>query len=431
LAGDVEAGGGSWPARLRPALSLPAFAAELRDLLLRAAERGLGPEDLIALGRSRGRAEWVAAGRFFRSYEQVMLLRGSVGTVAPQASAPALDAAELVSAALLVLETDAEVLRRERGRVRHLIVDDAQHLDPQQARLVTHLGAGAAELLLLGDPDQTVFSFRGADPGLLTTGSTPLVRLDTEHRMAPQVRAAVSRLAARLPGLRPHMRAPAHDTPGPVHDTPGGGEVLVQVFGSAAAEASWVADRLRRAHLLDGVAWADMAVVVRSTVRALPVLRRALLAAGVPVAVPRDELPVARNGAVLPLLRLLRCAVDPGALDEETALALLASPLGGADPLALRSLRRELRRLELAAGGDRTSAALLVDVLRDGDDQLAALEEETSAPARRLAGLLSTAARTAGRGGSAEEVLWRVWQASGLAPRWAGLAARGGPAGAQ
>ncbi|WP_431448486.1 UvrD-helicase domain-containing protein, partial [Aeromicrobium sp.] len=42
LAGDVEAGGGSWPARLRPALSLPAFAAELRDLLLRAAERGLG-----------------------------------------------------------------------------------------------------------------------------------------------------------------------------------------------------------------------------------------------------------------------------------------------------------------------------------------------------------------------------------------------------
>ncbi|MGH3905749.1 MAG: ATP-dependent helicase, partial [Pseudonocardiaceae bacterium] len=397
LAGDVEAGGERWPARLRPALSLPAFAAELRDLLLRAAERGLGPEDLIALGRSQRRPEWVAAGRFCRSYEQVMLLRGSVGTVAPQASAPALDAAELVSAALLVLETDAEVLRRERNRVRHLIVDDAQHLDPQQARLVTHLGAGAAELLLLGDPDQTVFSFRGADPGLLTTGSTPLVRLETDHRMAPQIRAAVSRLAARLPGPRPDARAPVQDTPGPVqdtpgpvHDTPGGGEVLVQVFGSAAAEASWVADRLRRAHLLDGVAWADMAVVVRSTARALPVLRRALLAAGVPVAVPRDELPVARHGAVLPLLRLLRCAVDPEVLDEETALALLSSPLGGADPLALRSLRRELRRLELAAGGDRSSAALLVDVLRDGEDQLAALEERTAAPARRLAGLLDT-----------------------------------------
>ncbi|MDQ3826981.1 MAG: AAA family ATPase, partial [Actinomycetota bacterium] len=126
LAGDLQAGG---PPRLRPALGLPAFATQLRDLLMRAAERGLAPEDLIALGRRHGRDEWVAAGRFFRTYEQVMLLRGSVGTAIPQATAPALDAAELVSAALLVLGTDAEGWRRESERVRHLIVDDAQHLD--------------------------------------------------------------------------------------------------------------------------------------------------------------------------------------------------------------------------------------------------------------------------------------------------------------
>ncbi|MGH3797997.1 MAG: ATP-dependent helicase [Pseudonocardiaceae bacterium] len=436
LAGELEAGGRGWPARLRPALGLPAFAAELRDLLLRAAERGLGPEDLIALGRAGERPEWVAAGRFFRSYEQVMLLRGSVGTAAPQASAPALDAAELVSTALLVLDIDAEALRRERHRVRHLIVDDAQHLDPQQARLVTQLGAGAEELLMLGDPDQTVFSFRGADPGLLTTGGTAVVRLATDYRMASQVRAAVSRLAARLPGARPDTPGPRPDTPGARPDAPGGGgEVCVQVFRSAAAEASWVADRFRRAHLLDGVAWSEMAVVVRSTARTLPVLRRALLAAGVPVAVPREELPVARHGAVLPLLGLLRCAVDPQSLDEETAAALLASPLGGADPLALRRLRRELRRLELAAGGERSSAALLVDVLRPGPDHepdpLVAIEDRTAAPARRLAGLLATAARTARDGAGAEEVLWRIWQASGLAQRWAAVAVRGGPAGAQ
>ncbi|MGH4007503.1 MAG: UvrD-helicase domain-containing protein, partial [Pseudonocardiaceae bacterium] len=285
LAGQLESGGQSWPARLRPALGLPAFAAELRELLMRAAERGLGPEDLIALGRTSGREEWIAAGRFFRSYEQVMLLRGSVGTVAPQATAPALDAAELVSAALLILDTDAEVLRRESHRVRHLIVDDAQHLDPLQAALVTRLGAGASELLLLGDPDQSIFSFRGADPGLLTTGGSAVIRLGTDHRMAPAVRAAVCRLGARLPGPRAHLHGPVGEQPG--------GKVVVRVFGSAAAEASWVADQLRRAHLLDGVTWADMAVIVRSTARTLPALRRALLAAGVPVAVPREELPVA------------------------------------------------------------------------------------------------------------------------------------------
>ena len=424
LEGQRAIGGRGWPARLRPALGLPAFATELRDLLMRAAERGLAPEDLIALGRTTGRDEWVAAGRFFRTYEQVMLLRGSVGTAAPQATAPALDAAELVSAALLVLDTDAEVMRREADRVRHLIVDDAQHLDPLQAALVNRLGAGAHELLLFGDPDQTVFSFRGADPGLLTTGNRPAIRLSIDHRMASAVRTAVSRLASRLPGPRGALLGPVRQQ--------AGGQVAVRVFGSAATEASWVANQLRRAHLLDGVPWSDMAVLVRSTARALPVLRRALLAAGVPVAAPREELPVARQGAVLPMLAVLRCAVQPGALDEETAAALLTSPLGGADPLALRRLRRELRRRELAAGDVRTSGALLVDLLRtDREPGIHGLDEHTAAPAARLASLLTATAAAARRGDSAEEVLWQLWQASGFAPRWAAIAARGGTAGAQ
>jgi superfamily I DNA/RNA helicase/RecB family exonuclease len=430
LAGERAAGGRGWPVRLRPALGLPAFAAQLRDLLMRAAERGLAPEDLIALGRTRGREEWVAAGRFFRSYEQVMLLRGSVGTAALQATAPALDAAELVSAALLVLDTDAEVLRRESGRVRLLIIDDAQHLDPLQAALVTRLGASAHELLLLGDPDQTIFSFRGADPGLLTTGGSPVVRLRTDHRMTPAVRVAVSRLASRLPGPRAELHGPAAEQPS--------GDVTVRVFGSAAAEASWVADQLRRAHLLDGLAWSEMAVLVRSPGRVLPVLRRALIGAGVPVAAPCEELPLARQGAVLPMLGVLRCAVHPAALDEETAVALLSSPLGRADPLVLRRLRQQLRRRARDAGGARTSGALLVEVLRPDSESgqgrhrmLDGLDDQTAAPVKRLASLLSAAAAAARRGKGAEEVLWQVWQASGLAQRWAATAARGGPAGVQ
>src|SRR5437588_677423 len=74
LAGDIEAGATHWPVRLRPALELPGFAAELRDLLLRAAEHGLGPEDLLRLGQEHSREEWVAAGFFGRQYEQVTLL---------------------------------------------------------------------------------------------------------------------------------------------------------------------------------------------------------------------------------------------------------------------------------------------------------------------------------------------------------------------
>src|SRR6185312_16142127 len=100
-------------------------------------------------------------------------------------------------------------------------------------------------------------------------------RMCTGYRMAPAVRASVSRLAGRLPGPRSDQQEPVGEQLG--------GQVTVRVFGSAAAEASWVADQLRRAHLLEGVAWSDMAVLVRSTARTLPALRRALLAVGVPV----------------------------------------------------------------------------------------------------------------------------------------------------
>ncbi|MQA14899.1 MAG: ATP-dependent DNA helicase, partial [Pseudonocardiaceae bacterium] len=97
---------------------------------------------------------------------------------------------------------------------------------------------------------------------------------------------------------------------------------------------------------------------------------------------------------------------------------------------ALRRLRRELRRLELATGGDRPSGALLAEALRERDP-LTALDERAAAPARRVAALLSIAAAAAGEGRPAEEVLWRVWKQTGLADRWAEAAAWGGPAGAQ
>ncbi len=425
LAGELEIDGGAhWPPRLRPALGLPGFAAELRELLLRAAERGIGPEDLQRLGREHKREEWRAAGRFFATYEQVTILRGSVGSAAPQATAPALDAAELVAAALLAFDTDTEVLARERDRVRHLFVDDAQHLDPQQAQLVGRLGAPATEFVVAGDPDQAIYAFRGADLTMLRDadpGGEHTVVLGVGHRMAPAVQRAVGRLAARLPGAATHRAmTPAADRPE--------GSVTVQLLRSDAAEAAWVADRLRRAHLLDGVPWSDMAVLVRSTVRSWPVLRRALLTAGVPLAVPRDELPLARQQAVWPLLELLRAAVEPDKLDEDAAAALLGSPLGGADPLALRRLRRGLRRLALAAGDERSSGELIVAALRTADP-LEGLEDRTAAPLRRLVDLIGVVQANAPLG--IEEVLWRVWRASGLERRWSAWAARGGSVGVQ
>ncbi|UGT58484.1 ATP-dependent helicase [Nocardia asteroides] len=487
---DIEAGArGLWPPRLQPALTLGGFAEQLRDLMLRTTERGLGPEDLMALGREHDNDAWVAAGRFFQRYEEASMLRWSVGVAAPEATAPALDAAELVGAALDALAGDRNLLAAERDRTRYLLVDDAQHLDPQAATLVRAIGSGSASTVITGDPDQAVFTFRGADSAFLTDLDTvPQRRITLRHnyRSGAPIRLATARIAARLPGSARHRVLPGQENepPPPVEAPPepdieldlfahsaddpasetrtateadqrptsgGGGlgadasfpashasdpaashpadpavphgldvdpaagrradptvprradvgsaegrpadpamprradvdpvgghladpavphgvdveednadapeaSVRVRVLATAAKEAALIADHLRRAHLTDGVPWSEMAVIVRSVPLSLAPLRRALLAAGVPVRRPAVAEPLARRRGAAWMVLALRVllAGDPArpssrrAIDAmfspEDAMELLSGPLGGADQIALRRLRRGIRR---------------------------------------------------------------------------------------
>jgi superfamily I DNA/RNA helicase/RecB family exonuclease len=426
LAGDLELGAGYWPEQLRPALSVPGFAEELRDLVLRAAERGLGPEDLVKLGRHTDRPQWVAAGVFWRQYEEVTVLQGAGGSALGSPGSPALDAAELVAGALVEMEGDPELLTREQARIRHVFVDDAQHLDPLQFRLLRLLGSAAEDFVLAGDPDQAVFSFRGADPALLADADPDggrTITLTRTHRMSLAVHAAVTRLAGTLAGANRHRTL----TAGPGAEP---GSVKVRLMPTPSAEASWVADQLRRAHLTDGVPWSEMAVLVRAPGRSLPVLQRALRAAGVPIASAAEELPLARQPAVRPLLAVLRVAPNPESLDVDIAEMLLSSPLGGADPLGLRRMRRGLRRLELAGGGARSSDELLLEVLRD-NDKLAGLAEAEAAPIRRVGELIARTAAAIRRGAPVEQVLWELWEGTGLQPRLQRASARGGTLGSQ
>src|SRR5699024_924751 len=160
--------------------------------------------------------------------------------------------------------------------------------------------------------------------------------------------------------------------------------------------------------------------------RSIPTIGRALRTAGVPVGHIGEELPLASRPAVRPLLALLRVATDPELLDSELAEMLLASSLGGADPMALRKLRRGLRRLETAAGGDRSSDELLVLALR-GADVLAGLGEMEAAPVRRVIHLLTTTRETHEAGAGLEQVLGAACEESGLRRGWV----RGGGGGSR
>src|SRR5487761_337776 len=402
LRGEVTDGAGNWPDRLRPALATRGFAEELRDLLMRAAERGLDGKALRQLCRGAGRDDWVAAGAFLDRYSARFDL----------APVPAYDYAEVVRIAASLLTRQA-TRQRERDAYDAVFVDEYQDCDPAQEALLRALAGDGSDLVAVGDPDQSLYAFRGADVRVLTSfpdrfrgpdgAPAPVVALRACRRSGPVLLAASRRVARRLPAspggdIAAHRQLAARSG-GPA------GQVRICVADTQAQEASVVADTLRRAHLADGVPWERMAVLVRSAQRQVPALRRALTAAGVPVTVAGDELPLPDEPGVRPLLTLLRCALYPAELDEETAAGLLTGPLGQTDSLGLRKLKRALGGVPLG------------EVLTDLRP-LRLVSDRVAAPAWRVARLLTAAGEQLDAGKSVEDVLWAVWRESGLAAQW-------------
>ncbi|MDQ1631747.1 MAG: hypothetical protein QOC80_1719, partial [Frankiaceae bacterium] len=397
-----------WPEDLQPLLGSRGFAAEVRDLMARCQERGVDPDALDRLGEMSGRPAWRAVATFYEEYLQVMRLQG------------ALDYAGLVRSAAEQLASP-EVLDEVLRTVRLVVVDEYQDTDPSQEQVLRRLAAGGADVLVVGDPDQSIYAFRGADVGnILEFGqrfrradgrAARRVALDTCRRSGRLLLDASRRVATRIPmpGL-PVTVADAHRTLRPAPVSGDEGSVAVRLFGSPAHEAAAIADLLRRAHLIDGLPWSAMAVLVRSTRTTGPLLR-ALVDAGVPVRTPSDEVPLAREPALAPLLLLLRLVVDPARWDEESALALLTSPLGGADALQLRRLRHHLLAVERSAGGTRRSGELVAALLRDPAEVLGLPEALRSAPAR-IAQLHEAARLAVLAARPAEDVLWAVWSDS-------------------
>nr|WP_205856254.1 ATP-dependent DNA helicase [Phytoactinopolyspora endophytica] len=422
LRGDVEElGAGYWPEKLHRALLTRGFARELRDLLMRAVERGLSPEQLGAIGLREGRDDWVAAARFAYQYSGVTALRRP----------PSYDQAELVRSATGLLRDDPELLARERSERRFIVVDEYQDSDPAQEELLYLLAGGGRDLLVVGDPDQSIYGFRGAEvdgirrfPDRFVSADgvpAPVHALTVSRRSGPALLAASRRIAARLGGPPRHRELVSADP-----DL--AGEASVHVLGSPSQEAAFIAAQLREAHLLQDVPWNQMAVLVRGA-PAIPVLRRALNGSGVPTTVRLEEVPLVDQPAVRALLCVVELAAGERKLDDELAFDLVTGVLGSADPLDLRRLRQELRRHELAAGGGRASGELLVEAI-ERPVVLTPLDDDAVAPAARIATLLEAGRKAAAaEGATAEDVLWAVWSASGLARRWARTALSGGRTG--
>ena len=433
----------AWPDSLAEAVRTRGFAHEVQLLLARARERGLSGDRLVALGDRVGRPEWTAAGRFLEDYLDILDAQS------------ALDYPDLVVRAVAL--ADQPGIRAElRSRYRWVFVDEYQDTDPSQVALLQALAGDGRNLVVVGDPDQSIYGFRGAEVrGILDFpvefptvdgAAAPVVALQTTRRFGPRLLRASRRIATSIPmtGAIPGDAFTAFRAPLPVEGEHGAGEIEVLHFETPRAEVEHIADRLRRAHLEDGIGWSEMAVLVRSGRSSIPALRRGLTAAGVPVEVASDDTPLMAEPAVQPLLEALRVAINlgnddpqhPHYVDPGKAETLLTSPLGGMDAAELRALARALHRREKQAATAedrrvRPSSELVREALLDPSSLAALVTDRTTDratdKARRLGTLLQRARTLLDEEVSAEEVLWTLWSGTRWPMRLRSAATSGGP----
>jgi superfamily I DNA/RNA helicase/RecB family exonuclease len=421
--------GPAWPEPLVPEVrALRGFRSELRDLMMRAVEHGVDAPMLAGLGERAERPEWVAAAAFLEEYAEVK----------EQVRPSQFDSAELGAFAAAIVDrsaTDAAAYAAlgTLAALRLIVVDDAQEATEATAALLGAFARRGVAVVAFGDPDVASNGFRGGRPELLGSLATvvdgaPVRRIELQavHRGRPAIRevvqSATSHIGTALGGTHRQASFVAMDEGDPTGDADPLAAVLGIEAPSHAAECQSAAALLRERHLLDGIPWSSMAVVLRSGAD-VPAFERGLALADVPTAGDAARTALRDAPAAAALLAAASLALEREQLTAQLAVDVLTGPLGRLDGVGLRRLRLALRHEELAAGGVRSGDELLVDAL----SAPGGFETIDAAPGRRaarLAKLLAAARGVAMAGGTIEEVLWSLWHDSGLATEW-GAQARG------
>ena len=334
----------------------PDAVDDTRNLISRAKNAGLSPEQALAAARSTREME---AAKLYARYQ------------ARLASFNAVDFDDLIRLPVQILEESAEVVAAWRERIGYLLVDECQDTNDAQYRLLKAIAGPKGNFTCVGDDDQSIYAWRGANPDNLLQmakdyPALQIIKLEQNYRCSNRVLRAANALIANNP----------HEHPKKLWSDQADGErIRVWECRDSEHEAEKVAAEISFVHASKSAAWSDFCILFRGNhqsralEKALQLLRIPYHLTGGTAFLERQE--------VKDALSWLRLLVNPD--DDAAFLRAVQSPKRevGATSLAKLAEMAQHAHLPLSRAAESMGAlkalppraanglSAFVDILRD------------------------------------------------------------------
>ncbi|MEY4312847.1 MAG: putative ATP-dependent helicase/nuclease, partial [Actinomycetota bacterium] len=328
-----------------------------------------------------------------------------------------------------LLQRATELLTESPTAVRQtLVVDDAHDLTPSQWRFVTTWAEWRGPVVVLGDPKLATTGFRGGSAAFLRDGATPIdwaapVTLTTFHRQSGAVMTILRSVAEAIGGPEVTIQKSYPAALAPTAARSAGGTRLSSATAASPAHEREVIARFVRDAVVDGTPLDRIAVIVRSGALAESIVT-SLSASSIPAYAETTGSPLRDHPAVWSLLQLINIGTGREAVTVDIVRDLLLGPFGRMTTLDYRRFRRNLRKAEITAGGNRLADELVLEVFTSPG----AFETEVGFSAPGVRWVIDALRAVAGATGwQIDELLWLVWNRSNRASVWAEESTGSGP----
>lgn len=378
---DLEENLSQWPNLYQQALPTRGFAKELRELISRAKEWDLTPDQLLTLGIQEKEELWKSAAKFWRRYEEVGVLRDS-GVADPKER---IDPSELINRAHHYLLTKPELQSQVEKLFDIVLIDEFQESDPAHRRLLQIINPKAFSIFY--DIDSTASRFRGADPEGLLQFLSNFAQGESEKVWKYHLENSFRKCK----------------------------EIEVSEHSSIADQSRYIVEKFRSDHLRDNIPYSEMAVIVRSPGEHLTSLRRALSIAGIPIHQESGTFTLADSGAIKPILLIAEIALGRKEINSESFSEieeLLFSEFCGLNPLRLKQLRLIINQNR--EEGDLTPTnEIIATSLLEVDPLLISLSADSLIqfkPLLNLVDLIKRVRKIANQKNSTvTDIFWEIW----------------------